>query len=136
MLRAQELRPDVDNATLEQLQAAMEAAPNKRSYIRLAAMRCLLRGLDRMDVCETFCRSERMVRLWIIKYNHGGIDALISKPTGGRKRKVALQRLEEVLVPVLKDPAQAAMEHCTGVKVHGRLLGRLQAERSYSTVVR
>ena len=99
-------------------------------------MRCLLRGLDRMDVCETFCRSERMVRLWIIKYNHGGIDALISKPTGGRKRKVALQRLEEVLVPVLKDPAQAAMEHWTGVKVHGWLLGRLQAELSYSTVVR
>ena len=54
-MRAQELRPDVDNATLEQLQAAMEAAPNKRSYIRLAAMRCLLRGMDRVDVCETFC---------------------------------------------------------------------------------
>jgi len=126
----------VDNATLEQLQAAMEAAPNKRSYVRQAAMRCLLRGMNRQDVCETFCRSERMVRLWIIKYNHGDIDALISKPTGGRKRKVALQRLEEMLVPVLKDPAQAAMEHWTGVKVHGWLLEQIQAELSYSTVVR
>lgn len=83
------------------LQAAMDATPNKRSYIRLAAMHCLLRGMDREDVSETFCRSERMVRLWIIKYSHGGTDALISKPAGGRRLKIALQRLEEVLVPVL-----------------------------------
>jgi hypothetical protein len=93
----QELRPDVDNATLEQFQTAMAAKPNLRNLLR----------------------NERMVLLWIIKYNHGGIDALISKPTGGRRRKVALQRLEEVLVPMLKDPAQAAIEHWTGVKVHG-----------------
>ena len=62
-MRTIEVRSDVDNATLEQLQAAMEAAPNKRSYIRLAAMRCLLRGLSRQDVSGTFCRSDRMVRL-------------------------------------------------------------------------
>jgi hypothetical protein len=40
---------------LEQLQAAMESAPNKRSYIRLAAMRCLLRGMNRADVADIFC---------------------------------------------------------------------------------
>lgn len=135
-MRTSALKPEVDNATLEQLQAAMESAPNKRSYIRLAAMRCLLRGMSRQDVSATFCRSGRMVRLWIIKYNHGGIDALISRPAGGRRRKISLQRLEAVLVPVLKEPAQAAMEHWTGVKVHGWLQQQLQAELSYSTVVR
>jgi transposase len=121
---------------LEQLQAAMESAPNKRSYIRLAAMRCLLRGMSRADVADIFCRSDRMVRLWILKYNQGGIDALLTRPAGGRKRKVSLQRLDEVLVPVLKNPAQAAIEHWTGVKVHGWLKKQLQTDLSYSTVLR
>lgn len=135
-MRHLEVRPNPDNARLEELQAAMEAAPNKRSYVRLASMRCLLRGMSRQEVCEVFCRSDRMMRLWIIKYNEGGIDALISKPSGGRKRKVSLQKLEDVLVPVLKDPQQAAVEHWTGVKVHGWIKQQFQIELSYATVIR
>src|SRR5882724_3360780 len=38
----------------------MEAAPNKRSYRRLAAMRALLRGWPRAEVAQVFGRSERM----------------------------------------------------------------------------
>lgn len=114
----------------------MESAPNKRSYIRLAAMRCLLRGMSRREVCEVFCRGDRVMRLWILKYNVGGIDALVSKPTGGRRRKVSLRRIEDILVPVLKDPRQAAVEHWTGVKVHGWIKQQLQVELSYATVIR
>lgn len=114
----------------------MESAPNKRSYIRLAAMRCLLRGMSRREVCEVFCRGDRVMRLWILKYNAGGIDALLSKPAGGRRRKVSLQRIGDILVPVLKDPRQAAVEHWTGVKVHGWIKEQLQVELSYATVIR
>lgn len=114
----------------------MESAPNKRSYIRLAAMRCLLRGMSRQEVCEVFCRGDRVMRLWILKYNSGGVDALLSKPAGGRRRKVSLQRLGDILVPVLKDPRQAAVEHWTGVKVHGWIKEQLQVELSYATVIR
>lgn len=114
----------------------MESAPNKRSYIRLSAIRCLARGISRQEVCEIFCRTDRMVRLWILKYNEAGLDALISKPVGGRTRKVSLRRLEDLLVPVLKDPAQAAMEHWTGVKVHGWLQEQFQTQLSYATVTR
>ena len=52
----------------------MEAAPNRRSYIRLAVMRSLLMGLERGVVAQQFCRSERVVRLWIAMFNLGGID--------------------------------------------------------------
>ncbi len=135
-MRQIEVRPNPDNARLEDIQAAMESAPNKRSYIRLAAMRCLLRGMNRREVCEVFCRSDRVVRLWILKYNEGGIDALLNKPTGGRRRKVSLQRMEDILVPVLKDPLQAAVEHWTGVKVHGWIKEQLQVELSYATIIR
>ena len=92
----------------------MEAAPNKRTYRRLAAIRALLLGLSRAQVGQLFGRSERMVRLWILAFNCGGIDALASKPRPGRPRKVKFERVRDLLVPVLEDPARAGQRHWTG----------------------
>ena len=39
-------------------------------------------------------------------------------------------------MPVLKDPRQAAVEHWTGVKVHGWIKEQLQVELSYAPVIR
>ena len=86
---------------------AMEAAPNRRSYIRLAVMRSLLMGLERDVVAQQFCRSDRVVRLWIEMFNTGGIDALTTKRAGGRGRRVKLEGLRDLLVPVLENPRQA-----------------------------
>ena len=58
---------------------AMEAAPNRRSYIRLTVICSLLMGLERSVVAKQFCRSDRVVRLWIEMFNTGGIDALTTK---------------------------------------------------------
>lgn len=97
----------------------MEAAPNKRSYVRLNALRLLRSGHSRREVCEIFCRTERMVRLWIEMFNRGGIDALITKPRPGRKRKVKLECVRDRLVPVLENPPpQAGQGHGPGVKLH------------------
>ena len=82
MLRSPELHPNPENATLEALRVAMEAAPNKRSYVRLNAVRSLLMGVPRATLCQQFCRTDRMVRLWIEQFNRGGIDALITKRSG------------------------------------------------------
>jgi hypothetical protein len=46
--------------------------PNKRSYIRLNAIRSLLLGVARATLCQQFCRTDRMLRLWIEMYNRGG----------------------------------------------------------------
>lgn len=115
---------------------AMEAAPNKRSYVRLNAIRSLFMGLPRGILCQQFCRTDRMVRLWIEMFNRGGIDALITKPRPGRRRKVKLERVRDLLVPVLENPAQAGQVHWTGVKLHGYLKEQLQIELGYSTTVR
>ena len=136
MLRSPELHPNGENATLEELRVAMEAAPNKRSYIRLNAIRSLLLGLPRATLCQQFCRTDRMLRLWIEMYNRGGIDALITRPKPGRPRKVKLERLRDLLVPVLENPAQAGQVHWTGVKLHGFLQEQLQMQLGYSTTVR
>ena len=99
LLRSQELHPNKENASLDELKVAMDAAPNKRSYIRLNAIRSLLLGIPRSTICQQFCRTDRMVRLWIEMFNRGGIDALITRPKPGRPRKVKLERVRDLLVP-------------------------------------
>ena len=135
-VRAQEVTPNEENATLEELEVAMEAAPNKRSYVRLAAMRALLMGVPRAQVCQLYHRSDRLLRLWIEMFNRGGIDALASKPRTGRPPKVRWQRLRDLLVPVLEDPSKAGELHWTGVKLHGWLKRKLAMELGYRTVIR
>jgi transposase len=135
-LRSPELHPNPENATLDELRVAMDAAPNQRSYIRLCAMRALLLGYSRQQVCELNDRTDRMVRLWIELFNRGGLDALITKPRPGRPRKVILQRVRDLLVPVLENPATAGQVHWTGVKLHGYLQEKLCVELGYRTTIR
>ena len=130
------MQPNAENATLDELRVAMVAAPNKRSYVRLNAVRSLLMGISRTTICQQFCRTDRMVRLWIEMFNRGGIDALITKPRSGRTRKVKLERVRDLLVPVLENPAQAGQVHWTGVKLHGYLKEQLAVELGYSTTLR
>jgi putative transposase len=136
VLRTPELHPNAENATLEELSVAMEAAPNKRSYIRLAAIRALLKGYARHQVCELFDRSDRMVRLWVELFNRAGIDGLTTRARSGRPRKVKLERVRDLLVPVLENPSQAGQCHWTGVRLHGYLKEQLSLELGYSTTVR
>ena len=80
------VEPNAENASEAELLAAMEAAPNKRSYRRFAAIRALLKGFLPRQVADLFGRTERMVRLWVEMFNLGGIDALASEPRPGRPR--------------------------------------------------
>lgn len=136
MLRTPELQPNPENATVEELAVAMEAAPNRRSFVRLCALRALLLGQSRANVCLMFNRTDRMMRLWIELFNRGGIDALITRAKGGRPRKAKLERVRDLLVPVLENPAQAGQVHWTGVKVHGFLKEQLAIELGYRTTIR
>lgn len=130
------MEPNPENATLDELKVAMEAASNLRSYIRLNAIRSLLLGIPRSTLCQQFCRSDRMVRLWIELFNRGGINALITRPQPGRPRKVKLERVRDLLVPVLENPAAAGQVHWTGVKVHGFLKEQLAVDLGYRTAIR
>ena len=136
MLRTPEVQPNPENATPEELCVAMEAAPTKRGSLRLNALRLLLLGYTRAQVCEITNRSDRMVRLWIELFNCGGIDALVPRRSTGRPRKVKLERVRDLLVPVLENPATVGQGHWTAVKLHGYLKAQLQLEFGYSTTVR
>jgi transposase len=114
----------------------MEAAPNKRSCVRLSAVRALLMGYSRRQACELNDRTDRMVRLRNDLFNRGGIDALITKSKRGRPRKVKLERVRNLLLPVLENPASAGQVHRTGVKLRGCLKEQLALELGYRTTVR
>jgi transposase len=131
-----EIEPNAENATPEELEVAMEASPTKRGYIRLAAIRSMMLGVNRTMVCKLFCRSDRVIRLWIHLFNTAGIDALASKPRRGRPRKFGLQSARALLAPVLENPQEAGQRHWTGVKLHGWLRERLGTEIGYSTTLR
>lgn len=135
-MRTIELEPNAENATTEELRVAMEASPTKRGYIRLAAIHSLLTGVSRETVCKIFFRSDRMVRLWIQRFNGGGIDGLITRQSSGRPRLARLEAVREVLEPVLLNPAQAGQVHWTAVKVQGYLKEKLAIDLGYRTTVR
>ena len=135
-MRTLEVHANPENATPEELLVAAEASPTRRGYLRLNAIRLLLLGYSRAQVCQITNRSDRMVRLWIELFNRGGIDALRTKKPGGRPRKVKLERVRDLLAPVLEDPAQAGVMHWTGVKVHGYLEQQLCVDLGYRTAVR
>ncbi len=87
----------------------------------LAAIRALLKGHARSLVCDLYDCTERCVRLWIERLNQGGISSLISRPRLGRLRKVKLERVRDLLLPVLEDPTMGGEVHWTEVKIHGYL---------------
>jgi hypothetical protein len=62
-LRTLEVQANWENGTREELRVAMEAAPNRRSDIRLQALRALLLGFSRHQVGTLCARSDRLVRL-------------------------------------------------------------------------
>ena len=135
-MQAHTAHPNWENATPEELRVAMEAAPTRRGYLRLNGIRLLLMGYSRPQVCEITNRSDRMVRLWIELFNRGGIDALLPRKPTGRPRKVKLERVRDLLVPVLENPAQAGVVHWTGVKIHGYLQEQLCVDLGYRTAIR
>jgi len=54
LLRTDCIEPNAENASEAELLATMEAAPNKRSYRRLAAIRALCEGYTRAEVGGLF----------------------------------------------------------------------------------
>ena len=59
-------------------------------------MRSLLMGLERGGVAQQFCRSDRVVRLWIEMFNAAGIDALTTKRPAGRGREGKIERVRDI----------------------------------------
>ncbi len=135
-MRRLELQPNDENASAEELVVAMEAAPNRRNYIRMAAIHAQILGFPREQVAQLNNRSDRMLHLWIHQFNEAGIDGLISRSPLGRPRIAPLQRVENLLITGQRDPSLEKKTHLTGVTLHGFLREKLTTELGCRTVIR
>ena len=88
---ARQAYPNPENATLEEIKIATEGRPNKRSYVRLNAIRSILKGIDRNTVCQPFYRTACMEHLWRECFGRAGIDGLTTKSNPCRRRNVKLE---------------------------------------------
>lgn len=125
-----------ENATLEELELAMDCTPAKKVFIRLQAIVQLYRDEPWERAVILSRVSERQLLRWIHLFNARGIDGLIPKASSGRARKLDPQRFIAEVLPVVRQPAQAQETHWTGVKLHGWLKQQFQVELSYSTLLR
>ncbi|HEY9175509.1 MAG TPA: IS630 family transposase [Verrucomicrobiae bacterium] len=125
-----------ENATLEEIERAMDCTPSKKVFIRLQALAALYRGQSWERVVSLSRVGERQLLRWIHLFNVRGIDGLIPRASSGRARKLDAQRFAQEVLPVVRHPQKVQEQHWTGVKLHGWLKQQLQVELSYSTLLR
>ena len=83
-MRHQEAEPNAENATLGGVKSGdEEAAPNRRSYIRLAVMRSLLMGLERGVVGQAILPNRSSGSALDRDVQHGGNRRSDDQATAG-----------------------------------------------------
>lgn len=127
--------PNPENCTLSELETAMKATPQQRSFVRLQAIRALLLGVAHDTVAAMANVTRHAVNQWIGRFNARGIDGLLEQPRCGRPRKIDPAH-NQALEAALEQPERVGVTRWTGRKFHGYLRAELGCELGYSTVVR
>jgi transposase len=127
--------PNLENASLAELQTAGGAAPYREGHDRIMAIRALAVGIPHAQVALVHQVTTRTLNNWINRFNASGIDGLIDRPRSGRPPAIPADK-EPQLRELILSPAAAGVTHWTGKKFHGHLRDELQIEAGYSTVIR
>ena len=129
------LKPNAENCSLAELNAAIKVARGQAAQPRLQAVKALMLGVAHEAAAELFCITRQTLLVWVKAFNRQGIDGLLDKPRPGRPRKIGREH-DERLSDLIQRPSQAEITHWTAKKFHGHLRDTLQIECGYSTVVR
>ena len=114
----------------------MDCGRDNKVFRRLNAIHLLLVGAAYAIVLRNSRVCDRMLRLWISRFNSQGIDGLIYQPRPGRPRILDAARIESGIIPLVDDPSLAGETHWTVVKLCGWLREQRQIDLSYRTLVR
>jgi transposase len=125
-----------ENASLEQIETAMDCARTQEDYKRLVVIDYLYRGYARPVVEDLTRFAPSTVRKLIALFNARGIDGVVTKPRPGRPRKVPHAEFTDRVVPLLESPQEHGFSYMTVVKLHGHLTTEMRYEVSYSSVLR
>lgn len=128
------IQPNPENARLDEFDEAMSATADRAFFLRLFAMRMLFQGIDRHIVLLSMKINRKTLTRWIHLWNIGGIDTLATTPRCGRPPVIPLEAFEKIR-PHLDPDYDDEYEVWTAKKAHGYLVGELNVQCGYSTVV-
>ena len=128
------LKPDPDNASIEQLKQVSRIGSSETAT-RCTAIQMLLAGISRQMVRDALLVSNRALRKWINCFNQAGVDGLIVKKRPGRISIITDQQAPE-LAQLIDQPEKAKREFWTAKAFHGYIGETYQIQCSYETVVR
>jgi transposase len=128
--------PKPNTCTLEELEVAMDCGCDNKVFRRLNAILLLLGGAAYEIVLRNSRVCDRMLRLWISRFNARGIYGLTYRLRSGRPRMMDAAKVESDILPLVDDPSQAGETHWTVVKLCGWLRENIEIDLSYRTLVR
>lgn len=88
---AHAIREDIHSP--RELLAFSKASGNVRHSHRILAIRDVLRGESRGDVCERYGVTRENLRHWVSWYNESGIDGLKDEARSGRPKALPAEKL-------------------------------------------
>ncbi len=93
-----------ENATLSEIERAMNCARTQDDFKRLQIIWFLHRKYSRSSVEELTKLATSTVRKLISLFNARGIDGIVTKPRPGRSRKVSKEEFSQKAVPLIELP--------------------------------
>lgn len=97
---------EISKEEAKEIKAYRKGIRDKYTDRRLWAVQLRGEGKRNKEVAELLEVNKRMVSEWVRKYRDGGIEALDSKPSGGRPPKLTYEE-EEALLNTFKERAEA-----------------------------
>lgn len=88
---AHAVRQDIHSAA--ELLAFSKASGNVRHSHRILAIRDVLRGESRSDVCARYGVTRENLRHWVLWYNESGVDGLKDEVRSGRPRALPAEKI-------------------------------------------
>lgn len=129
------LIPNLENASLAELEIASGAAPYREGHDRIMAIRALAVGIPIAQVALVHFVTPRTINNWINRFNERGIDGLIDHQRSGRPPAIPPAKAHQYS-ELIRHPQKVGVTHWTGKKFHGFLRNELNVEVGYRTVIR
>ena len=93
--------------TPEQLATLIRTEPRAKVARRLTAVRLALLGQTAPVIAAQVLLSDRQVRTWVARYNHGGLDALADQSGRGRHGPLSAEQEERLRDRLRGGPTEA-----------------------------
>lgn len=74
-----------EHEAIERLQEKIKKAQDEAYKTRLKAILLARKGKKRYEIVEQLTVNAKSVTIWVARYNQGGTDALLTKPSGRKE---------------------------------------------------